>query len=152
MAASSSSKRFPGRFESLEAIREFISEAAREAGLSDREVYAVKLAVDEACSNIIEHAYRGQSRGEIECQCAIDPDRLIIVLRDQGQRFDPASVPEPDLTTDLEARQTGGLGLYLMHRLVDDVRFESDESGNTLILVKRRPALPSPESSAEGDA
>ncbi len=151
MAASSTTKRFPGRFTSLDAIREFAAQAAREAGLSDGDVYAIQLAVDEACSNIIEHAYGGEDRGEIECHCAVGPEQLIVVLRDQGARFDAASVPEPDLTGDLDERQTGGLGLYLIRHLVDDVRFESDASGNVVTLVKRKPPRRDTPNHSEGD-
>jgi serine/threonine-protein kinase RsbW len=56
---------FPAKFESLEGLREFAAQAAKDAGMDESETYAVKLAVDEACSNIIEHAYCGEGRGDI---------------------------------------------------------------------------------------
>lgn len=130
--------RFPGRFASLDAIRRFAAQAAREAGLNDDEIYAVQLAVDEACSNIIEHGYGGEERGEIECQCTIEPDRFIVTIQDQGARFDPTQATEPDVHCELEKRPIGGLGLYLIRRLMDDVEFETSERGNTLRLIKRR--------------
>lgn len=130
---------FPANFESLDTVREFVGEAARESGMDDSEVYAVQLAVDEACSNIIEHAYGGQNRGEIECACEVSEEAFTIVLRDHGQPFDPASIAAPNLDLGLNERQVGGLGLFLMRHLMDEVHFEAQgEAGNVLTLVKYR--------------
>ncbi len=134
---------FPANFESLDTVREFVGEAAREIGMDDSEVYAVQLAVDEACSNIIEHAYGGQNRGEIECTCQANEEALTIVLRDHGRPFDPASIATPNLSLGLNERQVGGLGLFLMRHLMDEVRFEAQgEAGNVLTLVKHRRGIP----------
>jgi serine phosphatase RsbU (regulator of sigma subunit)/anti-sigma regulatory factor (Ser/Thr protein kinase)/putative methionine-R-sulfoxide reductase with GAF domain len=130
---------FPARFEQLDVIRDFASQAARDAGMEEGDVYAVELAIDEACSNIIEHAYEGIEGGEIECTCSQDAHVLKIILRDHGRPFDPSVVPDPDLGAKLEDRQVGGLGIFLMKQLMDEVHFEPlGESGNLLTLVKRR--------------
>jgi anti-sigma regulatory factor (Ser/Thr protein kinase) len=134
---------FPGRYDSLAAIDEFVSRAAEAAGLDERAVYAVQMATDEAFSNIIKHAYGGEGRGVIECTCRIDDDRLIVTLRDHGRPFDPASVPEPDLHSDLEDRDIGGLGLYFVRKLMDEVCFEFiPGSGNLVTMVKRKETAP----------
>lgn len=133
------SRTFPAQFESLAAICDFVTQRAQVAGLGPRAVYAVQVAVDEACSNIIEHAYRGQERGTIECTCRTKRDRLIIQLHDHGRPFDPATVPKPDLEADLNERHAGGLGVYFIQQLMDTVQFESiPGQGNTLTLTKRR--------------
>lgn len=130
---------FPGRFSSLSAISDFVTQAAREAGLDEDAISAVQLAVDEACSNIIEHAYGGEDRGEIECTCYINAEGLTIVLRDQGRPFDPTRVPEPDPHPDLKNCPVGGLGLHFIRKMMDKVNFEfTPDSGNTLTMVKRR--------------
>lgn len=130
---------FPGRFKSLAKIGEFVTRAAEEAGFDAREVYAVQLAVDEACSNIIDHAYGGEGQGTIECTCRIVPEALIIVLKDHGRPFDPEAVPEPNLDASLEEREGGNLGLYFMRQLMDEVYFErTSDSFNVLTMVKRR--------------
>jgi serine/threonine-protein kinase RsbW len=130
---------FPGRFDSLAAIGEYVTRAAEAAGLDARSVEGVELAVDEACSNIIEHAYGGEGRGDIEVTYRIDGDGLTVLLRDYGQPFDPDSVPEPDLQAPLEDRDAGGLGLHFIRQLMDQVRFEfTAGSGNVLTMVKRR--------------
>lgn len=130
---------FPGRFASLANISKFVARAARAAGLDERAVYAVQTAVDEACSNIIEHAYGGEGRGPIECTCRIDDDGLTVTLRDYGRPFDPTGVPRPDIHASLEDRQEGGLGLYMMKQLMDEVRFGPPcDSSNVLTMVKRK--------------
>lgn len=129
---------FPATFEQLDAIREFVGQAARDAQMSENEICAVQMAVDEACSNIIEHAYHGRE-GEIEITSEVHGDALTIILRDHGDSFDPDSVPEPDLTCDLEDRRVGGLGVYLIRQLMDEVTYERPSgAGNVLVLVKRR--------------
>jgi len=130
---------FPGRFDSLAAIGEYVTRAAEAAGLDARSVEGVELAVDEACSNIIEHAYGGEGRGDIEVTYRIDGEGLTVVLRDYGRPFDPDRVPEPDLQAPLEDRDAGGLGLHFMRQLMDQVRFEfTAGAGNVLTMVKRR--------------
>lgn len=129
---------FPGEFDCLSAVSDFASEAAEAAGLDEDAVYQVQLAVDEACSNIIQHAYGGEGRGDIECTCHIEPEKLTMVLRDRGHSFDPSCVPAPDLGANLDDRETGGLGLYLIQELMDEVRFESAEGENVLTLVKHK--------------
>jgi serine/threonine-protein kinase RsbW len=137
--ASSQTAVFPGRFDSLTKIVDFVTGAARQAGLGARAVQAVQLAADEAASNIIEHAYGGEGRGQIECTCCVESDRLTMTLADQGAPFDPCCVPEPDLGADLESRVEGGLGVYIMRRLMDEIHHEfRPESGNVLTMVKRR--------------
>ena len=129
---------FPASFDQLDVIREFAGQAAGDIGMDETEVCAVQMAVDEACSNIIEHAYREQG-GEIEVTCDCRDDVLTITLRDHGEPFDPSSVPEPDLTCDLDERKVGGLGVYLMRQLMDEVKYEQhSDTGNVLVLVKRR--------------
>ena len=134
---------FPGRFDSLVRIGEFVVHVAEAAGLNTRAVYAVQTAVDEACANIIEHAYGGEGRGDIECTCRINNNGLTVTLRDYGCSFDPTSVPEPDLYANLDNRKEGGLGLYFIRQLMDEVRFEfTPDAGNVLTMVKHRENTP----------
>ena len=129
---------FPAQFESLSAIDHFVADAARRAGLDRCAVYQVQLAVDEACSNIIEHAYGGEGDGVIECGLDIADGELTVTLRDYGKPFDPQSVPEPDVEATLEDRTGGGLGLYFIRHIMDDVYFEFDtKQGNLLMMIKR---------------
>ena len=131
-------KIFPGRFESLEGIASFVRGEAESIGMPHADVFAVETAVDEAVSNIIEHAYNGIEDGMIECTCITDADSITIILQDTGKPFDPKTVPSPNLKAPLSKRQEHGLGLYLMQKWMDEVRFEFCEECNRLVMVKRK--------------
>ena len=135
---------FIAQFENLNDIRLFVGEAARDSGLETAQIYAVQLAVDEASSNIIEHAYGGESQELIECTCVVVPGSLTVTLKDCGHHFDPSEVGDPDLTSDIEQRQPGGLGLYFMRQLMDEVSFRivpgrgNIKDCNILTMVKHK--------------
>lgn len=132
-----STRTFPAQFEYLDAMRDFTAVAARQAAMDDKAVYNMQLAVDEAASNIIEHAYEGIPDGQIVLSIDVSNETFTVQLRDSGQHFDPTEVVEPDLEASLEDRAIGGLGLYFIHKLMDVVRYENlGEQGNLLTLVK----------------
>ena len=118
---------FDADFDNLDEIRDFVGEAADQVGFSNKEIYAIQLAADEASSNIIEHAYAGVKGGKLEIECSIFEGGLKIVMRDQGKSFNPSSVPEPNVKADLSERKIGGLGMYLMRKLMDEVTYESSD-------------------------
>ena len=129
---------FDANFDNLDEIREIVAKAARKVGFSDKEIYAIQLAADEASSNIIEHAYAGVTGGKLEIDISTSDTKLKIIMRDHGKPFDPASVPEPNVKADLSERKIGGLGMYLMRKLMDEVSYESSpETGNILTMIKR---------------
>ncbi len=131
--------KFPADFQYLDEIRDFVGAIAAESGFDDKEVYAIQLATDEGASNIIEHAYAGIPNGEVEIVCGMEGGVLKIVLRDRGKSFDPDSIHQPDLKAALTDRQIGGLGIYLMRKLMDEVHYGSAPGGgNQLTLTKRR--------------
>jgi anti-sigma regulatory factor (Ser/Thr protein kinase) len=128
---------FQAKYENLDAIRDYVAQAAKDAGFDEKGVYAIQLAADEACSNIIEHAYGPDVKGEIECSCSQDGKDLVIIFRDHGCCFDPSSVVEPIMTGPLNERQIGGLGLFLIRNLMDEVCFENlGPAGNVLTIKK----------------
>jgi anti-sigma regulatory factor (Ser/Thr protein kinase) len=130
---------FPARFEFLDEIREFVAQVAREGGFNEKEIYSLQLAADEAASNIIEHAYEGASDADLVIDCSMYDNTFIITMHDTGIPFDPSSVKQPNLKADLSERQIGGLGMYLMRKLKDEVRYESNsKTGNLLTMIKRR--------------
>jgi serine/threonine-protein kinase RsbW len=129
------------QFENLDHVREFVGNEAQKCGLDASAVYAVQLAVDEAFSNIIEHAYGGECVSKIECKCQIASSGLTITLRDCGTPFDPSVVPDPDLSADLKDRDIGGLGLYFIHQLMDEVEFTflpDPETGKPCNVIRMR--------------
>ncbi len=121
----------------LTTIREFVSRSGRELDLDEREIYDLQLAVDEACTNIIQHAYDGQG-GAMEVTVEPDKGGVRVTVRDWGTPFEFQKVPVPDVAAPLEQRGVGGLGLFLMHQVMDDIIFDFDAvQGNTLTMVKR---------------
>ena len=130
---------YAAKFEYLDEIREFVGDIAREGGFSNKDVYNIQLATDEAASNIIEHAYEKTPDGILELSCGIKGDVITIILIDHGESFDPSEVPLPDLKADLSDRKIGGLGIFLMRKLMDEVRYEprADHS-NVLTMIKRK--------------
>ena len=129
---------FPGRFESLEKISRFIKKAAEKAGLDENQTYSVELAVDEAASNIIEHAYGAEDMGPIECACIVTDEGLTIILKDKGNAFNPDAVPDVKTDQPLEERRPGGAGVFLMKKVMDSVKFEFTPQGNILTMFKRK--------------
>lgn len=127
----------PGQADQLETIRQFMARVTHQIGLDECESFRVQMAVDEACANVIEHAY-GDTPGDIAICCQWTAEELTVQIQDHGRPFDPQSVPQPNLSCDLESRTPGGLGLYFMYKMMDDVCFEFGADGcNTLTMSKR---------------
>lgn len=131
-------KVFSARFENLAQIRKFVVHAAQEAGFHEKDVYAVELAVDEACTNIIEHAYGGEGRGDIECVCEIIEGELMITLKDRGKAFEPHGIPEPDFSVGIENLRPRGAGLYIMRKMMDEIEFSTDEQGRNVLKMTKK--------------
>jgi serine/threonine-protein kinase RsbW len=138
----------PGRYDQVSAVCAFVAEGARRAGLGDDAVFHVELCCDEAVTNIIEHAYGAESAGDIAVSFETTDEAFVVTLHDNGRSFNPNAVSrphlpingEPEVTTAelIQSLQVGGLGIYFMRNLMDDVQFNFDPlAGNTLILIKR---------------
>jgi serine/threonine-protein kinase RsbW len=125
----------PAATESLLDIRRFVEDACSQASLDDSASYDIKLAVDEACMNIIEHGYAGLEPGSIIVSLQYGRRKLVVRIIDFGRPFEPCEPPEPDPQAVLSG-QAVGFGLYFIYRSVDSVGYEATESGNTLTLVK----------------
>lgn len=131
--------RFAAKFEYLDEIREFVGDIARKGGFGEKDVYNIQLATDEAASNIVEHAYEGVSNGVLDLSCGMEGDVIKIVLVDYGEPYDPSVVPIPDIKADLSERKIGGLGIFLMRKLMDEVHYEPRANkSNVLTMTKRK--------------
>lgn len=128
----------PAHVESLAAIRAFVEEACRRAGAGASACFDLKLAVDEACTNIIEHGYAGRTDGSIALECEADGQSVRVAIVDRGRPFDPEQLPAPDLTAGWRERAVGGLGWHLIRSSVDEIDYGPNPGGgNRLTLVKR---------------
>ena len=122
--------------ESLSVFRKFISDCCGRFDVPDGTVFDLKLAVDEACTNIIEHGYKGMDPGSIILSFRIESDRILVQITDFGHVFEPADAPKPDVEAALVDRPLGGLGLYLIYQTMDNIDYQSSEDGNTLTFTK----------------
>lgn len=126
-------------YSTIPVITQFVAESAHASLLDEDAVFHCQMAVDEACTNVIEHAYGEEGVGNIEIMCLVEPGRCTIRIVDHGKPFDPTVVPVPKASTNLEDIRPGGIGLHLMRQLMDEVRFEFTEQGNSLTMVKNSP-------------
>ena len=121
----------------LSVIREFVAESSRSLEADEQAIRDLQLAADEVCSNSIRHGY-GEQEGQIEVSIDRIGHSIRVVVRDWGVAFDPEQIPVPDLDLPLEERSLGGLGLFLVQQVMDEVRFEFDNSqGNSVTMVRR---------------
>ena len=117
-------KTIKSRTDNLLEVREFVLRGARAFGFSEEEASKIVLAVDEACTNIIKHAYQYAPDREIEIVILPVKDRLQITVIDDGKAFNPSIAKLPDLKQHLSHYRRGGLGIYLMRTLMDKVEYK----------------------------
>ena len=114
--------------------RAWVSTLAHRAGLSSQEGYELQLAVSEACTNAIEHAYGMEKGHKVELSAWIDRCAIRLTIRDFGRKLDLNRYQEPDL----ENPPAGGYGIYLLRQLMDEVLFDtSHNEGTAVTLIKR---------------
>lgn len=128
---------FPSQTRLLGLVRGVVSELALQAGLARGTAEQVALAVEEAATNVMEHAYGGAPDGRVELLADVQAGELVIELLDDGREVDPRSVPLVDLERYRRERRRGGLGLHLMARIMDSVAFSRREGCNVCRLTRR---------------
>ncbi len=111
---------------------------AEQAGFDEMTVEQLKMAVDEACTNVIEHAYAGESEQPVEIAMILSRDKLTIRIRDKGQKFDEKAYREPDLIEYARTKKSGGFGVHIMRKLMDEVAYRTTGGYNECRMVKYR--------------
>ena len=137
MAAPAPTVTIPSATRYLARVRRFVDQQATAAGLTERAVDEMRLAVDEACANAIEHAYGGRTDGTVEVTTEQTPSLFTVIIRHTGIPFDPSDYRPPDIARSVHERRKGGFGVALMHRLVDTVEFRHHGETSEVCLVKR---------------
>ncbi|MBI3125728.1 MAG: ATP-binding protein [Ignavibacteriales bacterium] len=123
--------------DNLAEIRDFTKSAAQQCCFDEDSTGKIILAVDEACTNIIKHAYKFTPDGEINISIKFSDGKLSIFITDEGTHFDPTTVPEPDLREYYKQKRVGGLGMFLMKRLMDEVKYGTIAGNkNQVVLIK----------------
>ena len=116
--------KIPSQTDNLELIRDFVSKVSAKVGFHEDDVDKIQIAVDEACTNVIKHAYEEEGEDHIGIIIKIDYQKLAIIVTDRGKGFDPKSLELPRLEAYLAELRVGGLGIYLMKTLMDEVDYD----------------------------
>jgi len=128
----------PSSTENLAMIRDFVSHIGSQVGFAESEVARLALAVDEACANVIEHAYGAEATHEVTVRAVVDDESLRFEIVDSGRHFDPAQVQPQQVEELIRQRKSGGLGLRLIRTIMDDVQYRIiPGEKNELRMVKR---------------
>ncbi len=142
--------RIPGLIERIPAVCAFVVEAARRAGLDERAVHHCQLAVDEACTNVIEHGYGGNAPDQaLDITCRSDNERFSVTVSDSSPPFDPLTRADPDPASPLEERAPGGWGILFIKKVMDEVIYQYDSRRNSLMMVKYRQPEPQVDSKSK---
>jgi len=121
----------------LSKLLTFLDDSCKQAGLAENVAFAVKLAGEEACTNIINHAYLGAAPGPLSMRVSWDTMQVDVLIEDNAAFFPPENAPAPDLTANLETRRLGGLGWHLIQQVMDVVHHEQRANGgNRLRMIK----------------
>lgn len=127
------------KIEYLPRISEFIDQTMKQLGIQkSKDIYAIQLSIAEAYTNVIQHAYSNLSEGQIVIRCMLSNkgDQFVVHIIDWGKSFDPTIVQKPDTESNLNKRKEGGLGIFLIKKLMDDVKYTSIRNTNKLVMVK----------------
>jgi len=128
------------RRESLAELLAFVDRACARAALGPNTAFDVRLATEEAVTNVIEHGYAGMTPGSLTLRIRRDARQIVITVEDDAPYFDPSSIRPADPDAPLDRRSVGGLGWHFVTRLMDQTRHERRHPhGNRLTLVKRLP-------------
>jgi len=127
--------KLPAEISNLRKFIELVSRCAEEQGLSPERIIEIGVATEEVLVNICKYAYQDQV-GEVKVSCMLDDEsRFIIEIEDTGIPFDVHGLDAPDLTDDISERQVGGLGVFIIKELVEDVQYRREDNKNILKLV-----------------
>ena len=136
--------------ENLYEVTDFVEAGLEEAGCTMKEVMRINLAVEEIFVNIAHYAYGRKDAegriipdtgaGPVEIILDSDPSRVELTFIDEGLQYDPLKKEDPDTTLSVEDREVGGLGIFMVKKIMDDVSYQYQEGRNRLTLVKYRTA------------
>lgn len=129
-------KTFEAKLDKIPEMIEFVTENAGAMGVHPKRVMHLELAIEEAVANICSYAY-AVPPGEVTIRVAREPVVVRIELIDAGIPFDPLGIEEPDIKSEIENRDVGGLGIFLMRRMLDEMHYSRRDGQNVLTLAVR---------------
>ncbi|REL24865.1 ATP-binding protein [Rhodohalobacter sp. SW132] len=122
----------------LAEARNFVADHAGNHGFTKQQIADIRLVVDEAITNIIKHAYRGDDKKSIDIEISFEKDMICIQIQDTGKSFKMNRYSEPDIERKIKEKKRGGMGLYLIHSLMDEVSYSNKNGTNEMIMCKYR--------------
>ncbi|MEG1644852.1 MAG: ATP-binding protein [Alistipes sp.] len=125
------------QIDEIERVAAFIEELGEELNLSPSLVMNINLAIEEAIVNIIQYAYPVGSTNTISLSAEHKDNELIFILTDRGAAFDPTEIPEADISLALEERPIGGLGIFLVRKIMGEVTYQRIDGKNQLEMRKK---------------
>jgi len=127
----------PNKIPEIERVCDAIAEFSRKHAVSDKIIFTLHLALDEILTNIISYGYSDTEEHIIDIRYSLQQDFLKLEITDDSNPYDPSNAPEPDINASLENRKIGGLGIYLIKNMMDDIKYSSENGKNTLVLTKK---------------
>ena len=130
--------RFLSEIGNIEPVLDDVLSILNEHGIERKIAFKIRLVLEEIIVNVVSYAY-GEGKGDVELRCAVedDPKRLSFQIIDSGKPFDPTKVEEPDLDVPIEQRRIGGLGIFIVKSIMDEMVYERQDNQNILTLKKR---------------
>lgn len=135
----------PNRLDRIADLAEKFEQWAARSGVPASAVAAINLMLDELISNVVMHGYPAHERGEIHVSARLVPAAVLVEISDHAFAYDPLQTAQPDLTSDLESRAIGGLGVHFVRQLADEFdyqRLELDGRMANRVRILKRYALP----------
>ena len=118
-------------------LNEFVEEIGNEFSLTPDVVFNLNLVLEEAVVNVINYAYPKEEHQSIYLSASLRKGSIVLILTDTGKEFDPTLAPEVDITLSADERQIGGLGIFLIRQIMNEVRYERIDGKNILTLEKK---------------
>ncbi len=126
----------PAKVESLEQFQQFVAKCAGDHGFSDERVDEMVIAMEEALVNVFNYAYPEED-GEVQVRCWIDDSdhRFVLEISDSGNAFNILEAPDPELSDSISERPLGGLGIFLIRQLMEEVKCRRENDRNVLTFI-----------------
>jgi anti-sigma regulatory factor (Ser/Thr protein kinase) len=121
----------------IRRLSDVVERFGAECRLSDDHLVALNLILDEMVSNVIKYGYDDGQHHQIKVEVVVEPSLMTIEVEDDGKPFNPLEAPPPDFTVPIEQRRIGGLGVFIVRTMVDDVAYKREGNRNILTMKKR---------------
>jgi anti-sigma regulatory factor (Ser/Thr protein kinase) len=126
--------------ENLDTVIAFVEDRAEQFDLETKQKFGLLIAIEEAFVNVCHYAYP-QTAGEVSVSCGSEGEAFVVEISDHGEPFDVLSLPDPDITADIMDREVGGLGVFFIRKLTNDVSYRRTEGQNILRMALRKPCV-----------